>query len=178
MGHTVRNQGLLNVAGAIDRAYVQRSGRPSNAVKRILKESGFHVPDRLAAAGWQGTVPLTRRTVRPAGHRIFVIGDSAGYVEPFTGEGIAWALEDGATVGDFAVRGARNWTQSLENDWIAARQQHVVRRQRMCRTLTGVLRSPLLIRSLLRFCSLFPSLAGRAVRRLNGLPSGFQTGHL
>ena len=171
-------QGLLNVAGAIGRAYVQRSGGPSSAVEGILKESDFHVPEQLATGAWQGTVPLTRRTVRPAGHRILVIGDSAGYVEPFTGEGIAWALEDGTAVGDFALRGSRGWTQSIENDWITAHQQHVVRRQWMCRTLTGALRSPLLIRSLLRFCSLFPSLAGRAVRRLNGPPSGFQMGHL
>ena len=41
---------------------------------------------------WRGTPPLTRRAPSLAAERVFVLGDAAGYVEPFTGEGMAWAL--------------------------------------------------------------------------------------
>jgi flavin-dependent dehydrogenase len=54
---------------------------------------------------WLGTLPLTRRTPRPAGHRVLVVGDAAGYVEPFTGEGMAWAL---------ATASAATWRRSQE----------------------------------------------------------------
>ena len=53
---------------------------------------------------WAGTAPLTQYVVRPAGWRVLLLGDSAGYIEPFTGKGIAWA---GKRHGDRPHRGMR-----------------------------------------------------------------------
>ena len=33
-----------------------------------------------------------------AGYRVMVVGDSCGYVEPFTGEGMSWAIRGAIAV--------------------------------------------------------------------------------
>ena len=65
----------------------------------------------------KGTAPLTRRTTPIAEERLFLLGDAAGYVEPFTGEGIAWALVAGLAVAPLAIRAAKQWHPSLGVDW-------------------------------------------------------------
>ena len=61
-------------------------GRQAEPIARVLQESGFGAIDGLESANWSGTVRLTRRLLRPAGNRVLLLGDAAGYVEPFTGE--------------------------------------------------------------------------------------------
>ena len=81
----------LNVAAAFERSYVKRHGDPGKAAEQILTEAGFPAIPSLRGATWRGTLLLTRRTSPIAGERFFLIGDATGYVEPFTGEGMAWA---------------------------------------------------------------------------------------
>ena len=45
------------------------------------------------------TGPLRRARVAGRG-RLIAVGDAAGYVEPFTGEGITWALQTGIAAAD------------------------------------------------------------------------------
>ena len=42
-----------------------------------------------------------------AAERVFLLGDAAGYVEPFTGEGMAWAVTSGIAVAPLALRATR-----------------------------------------------------------------------
>ena len=44
---------------------------------------------------WRTITPLTRKALDPAHARLFLIGDAARVVEPFTGEGIFYALRSG-----------------------------------------------------------------------------------
>ncbi|MEO5721458.1 MAG: NAD(P)/FAD-dependent oxidoreductase [Chthoniobacterales bacterium] len=44
---------------------------------------------------WRTITPLRRAAVSPATRRLFLVGDAARVVEPFTGEGIAYALRSG-----------------------------------------------------------------------------------
>jgi geranylgeranyl reductase family protein len=44
---------------------------------------------------WRTITPLTRKALAPAHTRLFLIGDAARVVEPFTGEGIFYALRSG-----------------------------------------------------------------------------------
>jgi menaquinone-9 beta-reductase len=44
---------------------------------------------------WRTITPLTRRALAPAHARLFLVGDAARVVEPFTGEGIYYALRSG-----------------------------------------------------------------------------------
>jgi flavin-dependent dehydrogenase len=44
---------------------------------------------------WRTITPLTREPISPAQPSLFFVGDSARVVEPFTGEGIYYALASG-----------------------------------------------------------------------------------
>ncbi len=48
-----------------------------------------------AAHTWRTITPLRRAALAPAKERLFLIGDAARVVEPFTGEGIYYALRSG-----------------------------------------------------------------------------------
>jgi menaquinone-9 beta-reductase len=51
--------------------------------------------DLSADQGWRTITPLTRSSVPSAHENLFFIGDAARVVEPFTGEGIYYALRSG-----------------------------------------------------------------------------------
>ncbi len=90
-GLTRIETGSLNVAAAMQPQFVNACGGIGPAVAKIVREAGFPA-DELAALDWSGTPTLTRRPLAPAADRLFLVGDAAGYVEPFTGEGIGWAI--------------------------------------------------------------------------------------
>ena len=68
-------------------------GKPPTISKlRRWAEGQFQLP---ADQGWRTITPLTRSPVPPAHENLFFIGDAARVVEPFTGEGIYYALRSG-----------------------------------------------------------------------------------
>ena len=85
-------------------------------------------------------MPLTSSAGRVAAEQLFVVGDAASYVEPFTGEGIAAALESAwlaAPLVDCAVKG---WDVSLSREWERVYARSIRRRQWICRGASWVLR--------------------------------------
>src|SRR6476660_6151081 len=68
-------------------------GTPPTIPKlRRWAERQFQLP---ADQGWRTITPLTRSPVPSAHENLFFIGDAARVVEPFTGEGIYYALQSG-----------------------------------------------------------------------------------
>lgn len=68
-------------------------GRPSTvAALRKWAEATFGVPHNQT---WRTVTPLRRAPLAPAHSRLFLVGDAARVVEPFTGEGIYYALRSG-----------------------------------------------------------------------------------
>lgn len=66
------------------------------AMKELRKEAEKHYPVASAAA-WRSITPISRATARNVAHNgVFLCGDAARVVEPFTGEGISFALRSGA----------------------------------------------------------------------------------
>ncbi len=59
---------------------------------RAWAEKEFGIPKEHT---WRTIAPLRRAALAPAHHRLFLVGDAARVVEPFTGEGIAYALRSG-----------------------------------------------------------------------------------
>jgi menaquinone-9 beta-reductase len=57
---------------------------------------------------WRTITPLTRAPLPPAHENIFLIGDVARVVEPFTGEGIYYALRSGELAANAAVKTVRS----------------------------------------------------------------------
>jgi geranylgeranyl reductase family protein len=53
---------------------------------------------------WRTTTPLTRAALAPAREKLFLVGDAARVVEPFTGEGIYYALRSGELAAQALVK--------------------------------------------------------------------------
>jgi menaquinone-9 beta-reductase len=157
----------LNVAAAFARETIKDCGSPGAAGRKVLAEAGFPSIPALASALWQGTVPLTRQTWPIAGERFFVLGDAAGYVEPFTGEGIAWAMMCGKAVEPLALQAIDGWDRSLPRAWTALHRRLVARRQLLCRGLAFMLRHPWFARTGFELAIRAPSVAGLMIRRVN-----------
>ncbi|MCA9159848.1 MAG: FAD-dependent monooxygenase [Planctomycetales bacterium] len=124
----------LHVAAAVERRVLQRLG-PAGCVRSILEQSGAPLlPDRPTLA-WRGTPPLTCRARQLAGDRVFLVGDAAGYVEPFTGEGIRWALETGMAVAPLLLSASQAWDARLSHEWTHWYRTHIGVQQRCCRRI-------------------------------------------
>jgi geranylgeranyl reductase family protein len=65
---------------------------PTISKLRRWAERQFQLP---ADQGWRTITPLTRSPVPSAHDNLFFVGDAARVVEPFTGEGIYYALRSG-----------------------------------------------------------------------------------
>ena len=161
----------LNIAGALAPEFIKTCGGTAPAVEAVLSEAGFPPIGALSQADWHGTVALTRSSARTAGRRVLLLGDAAGYVEPFTGEGMAWALSAAAAVARLVPRGAFEWHAGLEREWQATLRRLVTNRQRLCRLLAMALRHPWAVRALLGAVSFAPALAGPIIRSVNRSPA-------
>src|SRR5262249_23451152 len=104
---------------------------------------------------------------RVSAHRLFAIGDAAGYVEPFTGEGIAWALTSAVAVVPTALKAMKTWTDALAKEWEAVHQGQIVRRQQLSRAVATILRHPHITRATVALLGRVPALAAPVLRRLN-----------
>ena len=126
----------------------------------IVAEAGFPRVPGLAGLPWKGTPYLTRQATSVGDQRLFRLGDAAGYVEPFTGEGMAWALTGAVEVAPLAMHAIRRgWNRDLLARWRAAYRQSVTNRQFVCRWTARMLREPLATRVMVQGLSVFPWLA-------------------
>ena len=156
--------GEVDVAAALDPAAARRAGGPAALIAAVIAGCGSLLADS-AAHRWKGTPALTRRRAWVARGRVICVGDAAGYVEPFTGEGMSWAIE-GAVVAariapEIASSGdAAPWTRALA-DAIGAHQ-------RRCRRVAAMLRFPRATMCALRAASRVPGMR----RRLGAIATG------
>ena len=136
-------------------------------VEEVLRSSGLPIPAALAEAKWHGTARLTQRRQRAYGDRYLVVGDAAGYVEPFTGEGMAWALASGMAVAPLVLESLATGTLRTGPVWERRLQNLIGGRMRFCRLVSRFLRYPTLVHVAVRLLSCAPSLARPMVRSLN-----------
>ncbi len=157
--------GRLDVAAAFENEILRTEGGCGTAAARVLHRAGLPSIRALTDARWQGTPTLTRRPPDVAGPRVFLIGDAAGYVEPLTGEGIAWAIASALAVAPIAREFATgNWTNSAERRWRTAHTSLLRRPQLRCRLVTALARRPWVIRGVLGVANAMPKLRGAMVR--------------
>jgi flavin-dependent dehydrogenase len=146
--------GRIDVAAAIDRAALATHADPARAIAAILAETtglpDGHLPEStvIQAAAFHVTPALTRSAPLVAGGsgRILRIGDAAGYVEPFTGEGIGWALSSGRILADAILAP----TGILPPIVASARYRAAHRREfgpvhARCRFVAAILRRPAVV---------------------------------
>lgn len=165
VGLTHIGDGRLHVAAAVDKVALQRFG-PRGTVENVIRQSG--APGLLEVdAAWKGTPALTASAHSIAGDRVFLIGDAAGYVEPFTGEGIRWALESGSGVSTFLSSAVKNWCPSVAQDYRTWYRQTIAAQQKLCRRLTAGLKRPYLCWAAHQALRMRPSLADAIIKHLN-----------
>ena len=150
--------GRIDIAAAAHPSVIRGAGGVAPLAAQWL---GSHVSTTTKFAGeqWRGTPFLTRRRMQLSYEDVLVAGDASGYVEPFTGEGMSWALATGSAAGNHAS--AMILSSASSNQWprIANR---IVRSSRMrCLITAQLLRHPRLLRSVMHTSQFFPSLADR-----------------
>lgn len=167
VGLTRVERGRLNIAAAVDPHEMQHGKPAADVIAEILDECRLPIPAGALAAHWMGTPLLTRSTQQPSDYRLFLIGDATGYVEPFTGEGMAWALASAAAVVPFAVAARSGWTNRLSQEWKTALRRNVVSRQWICRWLAKLLRHPRMAGLALGACRIVPIVPRMAMSYIN-----------
>ncbi len=157
----------LDIAAAFDATFVKAAGGPGTAAAAILHEAHWPNIPRIESLSWKGTPALTRKPTAIAGPGWFAVGDAAGYVEPFTGEGMAWAIASAAALAPLAVRAVAGWDDRFITDWARTHDRIVGPRQRICRLVARGLRSPFVTRSVIRLASAVPMLSRSFIGALN-----------
>lgn len=158
--------GGLDLAAAFDNRAIRALGGPAAAAASILQAQNR--PSLAAVASrlkWRGTPRLTRRR-RVADERIACVGDAAGYVEPFTGEGMSWALGTATSLADMIDRAI------LENGtldgWRRTHAGLVGRDRRRCRLVAQAVRMPGLAHAAIRVASVAPFIRRRLADAASG----------
>jgi len=163
---------VLHLGAALDPAACRRCGGPARLLAEILSALPTthplgHLAAHLSAAtAFLGT-PFTGRRRSVAGAHILAVGDACGYVEPFTGEGIAWALRGATQVAALLTRHGPHYSPALAAAWKHIQHTQIVHRQRWCRRLRPIVRRPPLTAISLAVARRVPWLATMIVRRIN-----------
>lgn len=163
--------GRLDVAAALDPDAVREAGGTGEAVAALLRSAGHPEPFLPPDQGWRGTPRLTRTARRPGADRLLLVGDAASYVEPFTGEGMTWAMEDARAVVDPAealLSGAS--PAAVLEAWASSRHRRTRRARRLVRAVAWLTRSPRRTRVIFGLVSALPALARPFVRAAASMP--------
>ncbi|MEQ8667758.1 MAG: NAD(P)/FAD-dependent oxidoreductase [Pirellulales bacterium] len=159
--------GHLNVAAALSPTIIRGGNSPGQVLVNTLQDAGFEAPVALRDVNLRGTPFLTRKTPRLAGRRMFVAGDAAGYVEPFTGEGMAWALVAGDLLAPLVEQSMAAWDPSAAETWERIYRTEIQRHQWICRGLAALLRRPWLVQGAAEILRWFPGLGSRIAASLS-----------
>ena len=170
-GAVQTEDGSVNLAAAVDAAAIQNIGSPRNCLQQIFAAAGVAIPPAFESLQVRGTVPLTRNSARIVGHRLLLLGDATGYVEPFTGEGMAWALTAATLAAPVAHRGiSSGWNTALQQQYQRQLRAAVVREQTVCRSLSWILSRPGVLKWSFAAATMLPMAAAALVRRVNRVP--------
>ncbi|MFG0262694.1 MAG: NAD(P)/FAD-dependent oxidoreductase [Novipirellula sp. JB048] len=158
--------GRVDVAAALHSGASSAAlGDPVTRVESILAASEF-APLGLTDRSAVMTTPPLRRARRRGHGRLLAIGDAAGYVEPFTGEGMTWGMQSGIAAAEWiAARQAQ--LQTAGDQWHEQLEIRLRRKQRTCRLVTAMLRSPVVCRIAAATLDWCPGLAAPLLRSLN-----------
>jgi 2-polyprenyl-6-methoxyphenol hydroxylase-like FAD-dependent oxidoreductase len=158
--------GRLHLGAALDPAACNRRRGPLPVIEDILSAAGIRLPS-LAAADLLGTKPLTGRRAAVGGHRVLAVGDACGYVEPFTGEGMAWAIRSALAAVDLLHGDPSVWPADRAARWGRRHAAQVARRQTLCHCLRHLLRRPAASAACVAAARRLPWLPALLARRLS-----------
>jgi flavin-dependent dehydrogenase len=169
VGLVATSERRANLAAAIRADFLKSSGGAIRVVHDVLRQANLFPMPIAATVPWRGTPLLTRRSVRLVHDRVFVLGDAAGYVEPFTGEGMTWAMESALLATPWILESMRVWDEAKAMGWDHALRQRIQRNQFICRATAELLHRPMAVGAALRVIRFFPGIVQPWVRRVHTL---------
>jgi flavin-dependent dehydrogenase len=120
---------------------------------------------------WRTITPLTREPISPAQSSLFFVGDAARVVEPFTGEGIYYALASGELAAKaIALRGDGRNAADVATAYAAAHAQLYRGRLWINRLARTAVLSPKVASAFLRAARFQPALLRVLTRKIVGRP--------
>jgi menaquinone-9 beta-reductase len=135
-----------HLAAALDPVRVRALVGPGPLVCAILAASDLSLDSK--ALSLRGTPLLTRARPRPALPGLIIAGDAAGFVEPFTGEGMAWSLASGCALGSLVheahahLHAGASWAAGASDAWVAWHARKLRPRMRVCRAVRRAAHHP------------------------------------
>jgi geranylgeranyl reductase family protein len=164
--------GIVNV-GLVGALGVKRAGEP---IERYFERRLAELPGVVAVlrdarriTTIRGVGPLARRVRRVAGPGYLLVGDAAGFLDPFTGEGVHRALR-GAELAADAVEQALQSSDAIPEGYEAARRAAFAEKERVCLLIQGFLSSPRMFEYVVRRLNERP----RVARPLSGVLGDYQ----
>jgi len=137
---------------------------PTIGLLRAWAEREFNLPSDRS---WRTITPLTRDPVPVAHDRLFFIGDAARVVEPFTGEGIYYALRSGELAAKAITKIVRNedWEPAL-HEFTRAHRAMYGGRLWINRLARAAVLSPKLASAFLPFAQFNPGVLRSLTRKI------------
>jgi flavin-dependent dehydrogenase len=132
----------VHAAAAIDPHACQEAGGPVQLIGQILRSCQRSVPGELSAARLHGAGKLTRRRKQLGGYRVLTVGDACGYVEPVTGEGMAWAATGALALARLIPSSIIHWPADLPDRWRDTHWEAIGKKQRWCRAMRATIHHP------------------------------------
>jgi flavin-dependent dehydrogenase len=134
----------IHLAAALNPTTCKSAGGPARLVQQILHSCNLSTDANFLELKFRGTTLLTRKRAHLGDHRVLTIGDAAGYIEPFTGEGMAWALRGAQQVAALLPAPNSPWPADLPEQWQTLHEKIIGRRQRWCKALKPMMHHPIL----------------------------------
>lgn len=164
LGRVALPDGRTDFAAAVSPSFLRSHTSPASAMRSIWQAAGFD-PAEVPEGPWRGTPALTRKRA-PQHGRILRVGDAAGYVEPFTGEGMSWAMHAASHVAEDAIACIEHGHQASR--WADTLHRLLAARHARCRAVSCAVRSPTIVRAAIGFASVAPRTGNRAATLLSG----------
>jgi flavin-dependent dehydrogenase len=156
----------IDIAAAIDPKAIRRVGSISKVVAQIVRPQSHRLAQCLEQQTWHATPKLTRFSFDLARNRVFLLGDATGYVEPFTGEGMSWAM--------LAAKKLWEITQSIqtlepsdcqERDWNLWNQQQCKTKRSVSRWVSRRARNTQSAKWVITALDWFPAFRNRIIMK-------------
>jgi menaquinone-9 beta-reductase len=156
--------GYVGAVRSEDACHLAAFVRHNLSPQHVLDGAGFTstTPERPLGAG-----PMPWRPHAVASAQAVLIGDAAGYEQPFTGEGMYWALRSAELLGDLLDGSAPGaWSLSHAEAYARSWRRSIGRAHRACRAVGRCVAHPRLASVVAKVLSCAPSTFHFASRHL------------
>ncbi len=151
------SSGHVDLAAALDVDAARIAGGPAALCDQIIRRCGGDA-SVLAGAGWRGTPLLTRHRRCIESGIVKVLGDAAGYVEPFTGEGMTWAIRGALSLSEIVADELQRGSFS-PGEWSRAHAALTAASHRRCGVVARLVRCRGVMHAAVRVGERWPAAA-------------------